>query len=154
MTVNVAREWWQIISRRSRKRGPVSPLTRQILAVNFVGLGLFAAGALYLNQFRSGLIETRIQSLVTQAEIIAGAIAQTGARGPAATRVNPVIAAQIVRRIVLPTQTRARLFNVEGTLVVDSRDLVFDTLVCVLKTREDQAKVTREVTDRLLGKVA
>lgn len=125
MTVNVARDWWKIFSRRSRKRGPISPLTRQILAVNFVGLGLFAAGALYLNQFRSGLIETRIQSLVTQAEIIAGAIAQTSARGPAATRVNPVIAAQIVRRIVLPTQTRARLFNVEGTLVVDSRDLVF-----------------------------
>ncbi|HAD26254.1 MAG TPA: histidine kinase [Alphaproteobacteria bacterium] len=125
MTVNVARDWRKFFSRRARKRGPVSPLTRQILAVNFVGLGLFAAGALYLNQFRSGLIETRIQSLITQAEIIAGAIAQTSARGPAATRVNPVIAAQIARRIVLPTQTRARLFNVEGTLVVDSRDLVF-----------------------------
>ncbi len=125
MTVNVGRNWRQFFLRRPQKRGPISPLTRQILAVNFVGLGLFAAGALYLNQFRSGLIETRIQSLITQAEIIAGAIAQTSARGPAATRVNPVIASQIVRRIVLPTQTRARLFNVEGTLVVDSRDLVF-----------------------------
>lgn len=36
----------------------------------------------------------------------------------------------------------------------ESRELVFDTLACVLKTREDQARVTREVTDRLLGKVA
>ena len=36
----------------------------------------------------------------------------------------------------------------------ESRDLVYDTLVCVLKTREDQARVTQEVTDRLLGKVA
>ncbi len=36
----------------------------------------------------------------------------------------------------------------------DQRELVFDTLVCVLKTREDQARVTPEVTDRLLGKVA
>lgn len=36
----------------------------------------------------------------------------------------------------------------------DQRELVFDTLACVLKTREDQSRVTREVTDRMLGKVA
>ncbi len=36
----------------------------------------------------------------------------------------------------------------------EQRELVFDTLVCVLKTREDQARITPEVTDRLLGKVA
>lgn len=36
----------------------------------------------------------------------------------------------------------------------EDRERVFDTLGCVLKTREDQARVTREVTDRLLGKVA
>ncbi|MEL7528096.1 MAG: MoxR family ATPase [Pseudomonadota bacterium] len=36
----------------------------------------------------------------------------------------------------------------------ESRDLVFETLACVLKTREDQSRVTQEVTDRLLGKVA
>jgi len=36
----------------------------------------------------------------------------------------------------------------------DDRELVFESLSCVLKTREDQARITREVTDRLLGKVA
>ncbi|MEP3300606.1 MAG: MoxR family ATPase [Roseibium sp.] len=36
----------------------------------------------------------------------------------------------------------------------DQRELVFETLACVLKTREDQARVTKDVTDRLLGKVA
>ncbi|WP_417669446.1 AAA family ATPase [Roseibium sp.] len=36
----------------------------------------------------------------------------------------------------------------------DERELIFDTLACVLKTREDQARVTQDVTDRLLGKVA
>jgi MoxR-like ATPase len=34
------------------------------------------------------------------------------------------------------------------------REAVYDTLSCVLKTREDRARVTREVTDRLIGKVA
>jgi MoxR-like ATPase len=38
--------------------------------------------------------------------------------------------------------------------LAEGRELVFDTLSCVLKTREDSARVTRDVTDRLLGKVA
>jgi MoxR-like ATPase len=34
------------------------------------------------------------------------------------------------------------------------REAVFETLSCVLKTREDHARISREVTDRLIGKVA
>jgi len=33
-------------------------------------------------------------------------------------------------------------------------ELVHDTLICLLKTHEDRSRVAREVTDRLLGKVA
>jgi MoxR-like ATPase len=33
-------------------------------------------------------------------------------------------------------------------------ELVHETLICLLKTHEDRARVTRDVTDRLLGKVA
>jgi MoxR-like ATPase len=33
-------------------------------------------------------------------------------------------------------------------------DAVHDTLICLLKTHEDRSRLTREVTDRLLGKVA
>ena len=33
-------------------------------------------------------------------------------------------------------------------------EIVHETLICLLKTREDRAQVTREVTERLLGKVA
>jgi MoxR-like ATPase len=33
-------------------------------------------------------------------------------------------------------------------------DVVHETMMCLLKTREDSARVTREVTDRILGKVA
>jgi len=109
---------------RVRRRRPFSSLTRQILIVNVVGLGLFAGGALYLNQFRSGLIETRIASLTTQAEIIASAIAFTSARGLDVTQINPAIAAQILNRLVLPTQTRARLFRADGLLIVDSRQKI------------------------------
>src|SRR5712664_3778060 len=36
----------------------------------------------------------------------------------------------------------------------DAPEVVQDTLMCLLKTHEDKSRVTREVTERLLGKVA
>jgi MoxR-like ATPase len=33
-------------------------------------------------------------------------------------------------------------------------EVVYETMICLLKTHEDRARLTREVTDRLLGKVA
>ena len=38
-------------------------------------LGVLMSGILYINQFRDGLIDARVESLMTQGEIIAGAIA-------------------------------------------------------------------------------
>lgn len=48
----------------------------------------------------------------------------------------------------------AALLGLGAKNLQDSRELVFDTLACVLKTREDRSRVSPEVTDRLLGKVA
>ncbi len=79
---------------------------------------------MYLNQFRSGLIEARISSLTTQAEIIAAAIAQTSVRGPGSNQLNSMLASQMLRRLVVPGKNRARLFNAEGQLIVDSRNLM------------------------------
>jgi hypothetical protein len=36
----------------------------------------------------------------------------------------------------------------------DQPETVHETLICLLKTHEDQTRLTREVTDRLLGRVA
>ncbi len=48
----------------------------------------------------------------------------------------------------------AALVGLGVTRLDADREVVFDTLTCVLKTRQDRARVTREVTDRLIGKVA
>ncbi len=48
----------------------------------------------------------------------------------------------------------AALIGLGAKSLAGNRELVFDTLACVLKTREDRARVTRDVTDRLLGEVA
>src|SRR5690606_32878672 len=52
-----------------------SSLTRRILFLNLAALAVMVTGILYLNQFRDGLIDARVESLMTQGEIIAGAIA-------------------------------------------------------------------------------
>src|SRR5690606_29223604 len=52
-----------------------SSLTRRILVLNLAALCMMVVGFLYINQFRDGLVQARIESLRTQGEIIAGAIA-------------------------------------------------------------------------------
>lgn len=48
----------------------------------------------------------------------------------------------------------AALVGLGVTRIDQDREAVFDTLSCVLKTREDRSRITREVSDRLVGKVA
>ncbi len=67
---NMLRSAWQFFVAQS-----FSSLTRRIVILNLAGLIALLAGVLYLSQFRAGLIDARVQSLLTQGEIIAGAIA-------------------------------------------------------------------------------
>ena len=113
---------------RSRlRRGGISPtnsLSRRIVAFNLIGLGLLVAGVLYLNQFRSGLIDQRTQSLQTQGEIIAAAIAESAGVGPSGTRFDPVRANIVLTRLVQPTGVRAQIFDRSGKLTGDTRNLL------------------------------
>lgn len=127
-----------------------SSLTRRIVFLNLAGLFALLIGFLYFNQFRQGLIEARVQSLLTQGEIIAGAIAasatvetdsitidperllqmqagETSGFGedalPLEFSINPERVAPLLRRLVTPTRTRARIYDREGALLLDSRTL-------------------------------
>ena len=59
-----------------------SSLTRRIVFLNLVALIVLVSGILYLNQFRAGLIDARVESLLTQGEIIASAIASSATVSP------------------------------------------------------------------------
>ena len=128
-----------------------SSLTRRIVFLNLAGLCALVVGVMYLSQFRAGLIDARVQSLLVQSEIIAGAIAasatvetdaltidperllelQAGeSYGPADDAVsgiefpiNPERVAPVLRRLVSPTKTRARIYDRDGVLILDSRNL-------------------------------
>jgi two-component system sensor histidine kinase ChvG len=110
-------------------RRSFSPLTRRILFLNTLPLLLLAAGVLYLDDFRRGLIEAELQALTTQSRIIAAALGEAAVSvadpddEERDDRLAPDAARQILRRLVEPTRVRARLFDFTGALVADSRVL-------------------------------
>ncbi|MGB0412265.1 MAG: sensor N-terminal transmembrane domain-containing protein, partial [Pikeienuella sp.] len=110
--------------RSKMRRGGVSPgasLSRRIVAFNLIGLGLLVAGVLYLNQFRTGLIDQRTQALETQGKIIAVAIAEAAGSGPGGTKFDPVRANVVLKRLVNATGVRAQIYDRAGRLTGDTR---------------------------------
>ncbi len=111
-------------ARPRRFRWPrVSPLTRRIVAVNVLPLALLAVGFLYLGKFEASLIGQQIESLHTQGEIFAAALSEGAVLDSAdeGEVLLPDLARQMMRRLVEPTRTRARLFDTAGKLIADSR---------------------------------
>ncbi|ESR25992.1 sensor histidine kinase [Lutibaculum baratangense] len=127
-----------------------SSLTRRIAIINLAGLVAMVSAILYLNQFREGLTDARVESLLTQGEIIANALAQAATARESSPRqvdpetfldpdsrhsfsasgeqlgalefpLNPEEIARILRRLIQPTRTRARIYDREGSLLLDSR---------------------------------
>ncbi len=110
---------------RNGRRWTVSPLTRRILAVNVLALALLAGGFLYLGKYQASLIGQQIEALKTQGEVFAAALGE----GAVLDSVDegevllPDLARQMMRRLVEPTRTRARLFDIKGDIIADSRIL-------------------------------
>jgi two-component system sensor histidine kinase ChvG len=128
-----------------------SSLSRRIATLNLIALAVLLSGILYLNQFREGLIDARVESLMIQGRIIAGAIAASAtvdtnaitidpeklielqAGESVGTITNPGIAlefplspervAPLLRSLIRPTQTRARVYDTDSSLLLDSRHL-------------------------------
>jgi two-component system sensor histidine kinase ChvG len=118
------------LSGRSRtkrtERGRFSPLTRRILVVNITALAFLVAGLLFLGRYEGNLIEGELAALRTEAEIFAGALGEGayGTRANGSIEIRPEVAGPMLRRLVSPTRTRARLFGEDGDLIADSRRLL------------------------------
>jgi two-component system sensor histidine kinase ChvG len=128
-----------------------SSLTRRIMVLNLAGLLVLVVGILYLNQWRAGLIDARVQSLRVQGEIIAAAIAasatvdsdvisinpdrliqlQSGNVSPLSYfdpslefPISPERVAPLLRNLITPTRTRARIYDQQGLLILDSDNII------------------------------
>ena len=143
----VVRHIWQFFINQS-----FSSLTRRIVFFNVAALLAFALGILYLTQPRDGLINARIHTLLVQGQTIAIALASQGTETePFKIDVNKLMAqevgkkynlpdddpsfslkvqpaAQMLRRLITPTNTVARVYERDGSLFLDSRKLSPDLL--------------------------
>ncbi|MEO1470624.1 MAG: stimulus-sensing domain-containing protein [Pseudomonadota bacterium] len=112
-----------------RRSAPFSSLQRRIIFFNLVGLAILVFLVLYLNQFRSGLIEQRFQSLSVEGEIIAVTIAEAAGEfregEVVQADVRPELdsdrAGGILSSLTRPARVRARLYDNELRLVADTR---------------------------------
>jgi two-component system sensor histidine kinase ChvG len=126
-----ARHWRRLLGKHGAGFRPglgwraLSPLTGRILAVNVLALGILAGGFLYLGKYQVSLIDQQVESLKTEARIFAAALGEGAVLDSANDDqlLLPDLARQMMRRLVEPTRTRARLFDVKGNIVADSRIL-------------------------------
>lgn len=127
-----------------------SSLTRRIVTLNLGGLVVLVLGFLWLNHFRADIVEARTQSLTTQADIIAAAIAASAEVDTNTIRVdpdklleltpgdntspqydenafefsiNPEQVGPVLHQLVTPTHTRGRIYDRDGVLLLDSQTL-------------------------------
>ena len=153
-----------------------SSLTRRIVVLNLGGLVVLMIGFLLLNQFRADIIAARVQSLTTQANIISAAIAASAAvdtdtitvdpdkllrLAPGQTAappsnddeiqfsINPERIGPVLHRLVTPTHTRARIYDSDGRLLLDSRSL--SAHGAVVRSDLPGAAERRGLFDRVIG---
>ncbi len=169
-----ARFAWRLVTARFS-----SSLTRRIVVLNLGGLMVLMIGFLLLNQFRADIIAAREQSLTTQAAIIAAAVAasagvdtdaitidpdkllqlspgQTAPASPSeeeATQfsINPERVGPVLHRLVTPTRTRARIYDSDGRLLLDSRSI--SAHGAVVRSDLPDAAERRGLYDRMAGAV-
>jgi len=159
-----------------------SSLTRRIVVLNLAGLVALVSGILYLNQFRAGLIDARVQSLTIQGEIMAAAIAASSASSSESDPlwvdpdklmniapsemlqqrtdplenlefpINPERVAPMLRRLITPTRTRARIYDSGGQLLLDSQSLYGPSDILNLNVPQ-QAEQGQPFLDRLVTRI-
>lgn len=140
--------WWR---RQPLVRFVSATLLRRILVSNLIGLTILMVGIFVLSQHRNWLIDAKRESLRVQGEIIAAAIAANASiesermtldpdKLPEASNtripfrddgfaalelsIRPERVTPILRRLIQPTNTRARIYARDGTLIVDTSTLL------------------------------
>jgi two-component system sensor histidine kinase ChvG len=144
-----------------------SSLTRRIIVLNLAGLLVLVVGILYLNQWRAGLIDARVQSLRVQGEIIAAAVAASATVDSDVISVNPdrllqlqgdgtvsslsyfdpslefpispERVAPLLRNLITPTRTRARIYDQGGLMILDSDNIYArgEVMRQIIETKKD-----------------
>jgi two-component system sensor histidine kinase ChvG len=148
-------------------------LRRRIIFANLIGLAILLGGIIYLSQYHAWLIDAKRDSLRAQGEIVAAAIAANasvetgrivldpdrlpeleGSRSPfrddafAALQLPmaPERVAPILRRLLPTIDIRARVYAQDGTLIVDTAQLLTRGQVANPDAVQERVKVKNRWT--------
>lgn len=126
-------------------------LLRRILAANLFALAIVIGGILYTSQYHAWLVDAKRVALKVQGEMLAAAIAgdarvegstlqveadrlRTGEAAKVPLRddgftalelsIKPERVTPLLRKLIQPANTRARIYALDGTLIVDSARLL------------------------------
>ncbi len=119
-------------------------LTPRILAVNIFALALLAGGFSYLDSFRSRIVDSRVAQASREARLVAQAIAS-------ATKERRDL---LVLSLARDTDTRVRLFDQEGKLLADSRDLGLHNVVLRDPDKDPEGQRIARFLDAVIDTVA
>jgi two-component system sensor histidine kinase ChvG len=97
-----------------------SRLGRLIIVLNLLGLAILVGGALVLNEFRQGLVQSRLESLELEGQVIARVIDEYATLGEPEPSLEADAAGSVVNVLSIPGSQRARLFDSTGRLLADS----------------------------------
>ncbi|MBA4000651.1 ATP-binding protein [Brevundimonas sp.] len=112
---------WAARWRSLRLRLAGSRLGALILALNLLSLLILFVGALLLNEWRRNLIEARLESLTSQAELLANVLGELGiTRGEPVPYLDGLAASQWLRDNFIPRGQRVRLYDQNGLPLIDS----------------------------------
>jgi two-component system sensor histidine kinase ChvG len=143
-----SRAWFRFTSTRLYRFFSAT-LARRIFAANLLGLIALLVAILYVTQKNAWLIEGKRDSLLSQGEIIAAALAAgsmidrdgiafpeplaeaDGRGGPYRDKgfaklelsLRPDRVQPVLRRLIGPTNTRARVYTEDGTLIADTASM-------------------------------
>ncbi len=122
------RRSWRLL-RRMRARSiqeRVSPIMLRILAVNVMALAILVGSLLYLGRYQDKLISSELDSMLLQARLSASALGEGAVVVDEDDRniLSPLLARSMIRRLVEASETRTRLFDLDDTLLADSRILL------------------------------
>ncbi|HVZ90734.1 MAG TPA: stimulus-sensing domain-containing protein, partial [Rhizomicrobium sp.] len=113
---------------RPQRRARHSALTRRIVLVNVGVLVGLICGLVWVQSTRLGLVDERLTGIEAQAEIVAGTLAEY-ATDPDTHTLNLKQAEPLLRQLIAPTKLRGRLYLTDGSLAVDTRELLARNVV-------------------------
>jgi two-component system sensor histidine kinase ChvG len=106
-----------------------SALTRRIILFNAFALVVLMGGVLLVQANRSSLVDERLSGIQQQAQIVASTLAEYGTYENSQTIDVEGKAKPLMRQLLAATQLRGRLYATNGTLLVDSRNLLARNVV-------------------------